>query len=300
MLKNTITTYLIPLILGGLLALCGFFIWKTVTLDNELEEMTQKRNTAEEEIAILNTTISDIEVELTQLNLDYEALRDDYSEERNKNENFEDRIDDLAGTLGNLNKLAKTDKELLQKYSKVYFLNENYAPESIRKIDSEWILEGKDDQYFHKDALSFLEDLLEDAKRDDIDLKVVSAYRSFNEQADLKGQFTQVYGNGANAFSADQGYSEHQLGTTVDITIDEIGGTYTSFAQTEAYQWLLDNAYKHGFVLSYPEDNGYYVFEPWHWRFVGEELARDLHKDRENFYDMDQRDIDEYLISVFD
>jgi zinc D-Ala-D-Ala carboxypeptidase len=142
--------------------------------------------------------------------------------------------------------------------------------------------------------------MLDDAAEDGIDLKVVSAYRSFDEQDDLKGQYTQLYGSGANTFSADQGYSEHQLGTTLDLTTPTIGGAYTSFATTEAFAWLRANAYKYGFILSYPENNTFYVYEPWHWRFVGEDLARDLHRADAHFYDWDQRKIDEYLISIFD
>ena len=53
-------------------------------------------------------------------------------------------------------------------------------------------------------------------------------------------------------------------------------------------------------MLSYPKGNAYYIFEPWHWRFVGKDLAKDLHRHKEYFYDWDQRDIDEYLIDFFD
>ena len=63
---------------------------------------------------------------------------------------------------------------------------------------------------------------------------------------------------------------------------------------------MLDNAYKHGFTLSYPEDNEFYVYEPWHWRFVGKDLARDLHREDRRFYDVEQRELDTYLISIFD
>ena len=108
------------------------------------------------------------------------------------------------------------------------------------------------------------------------------------------------YGSGANSFSADQGYSEHQLGTTIDFTTEEIGASSSVFGKTTAYQWLLENAYKYGFILSYPEANKYYQFEPWHWRFVGRGLAEKLHQEGKNFYDLDQREIDEYLISFFD
>ena len=109
-----------------------------------------------------------------------------------------------------------------------------------------------------------------------------------------------IYGAGANQFSADQGYSEHQLGTALDFATTEIGAGFDGFEKTDAYRWLLDNAYQYGFILSYPQNNNYYQFEPWHWRFVGRDLAKKLSKEDKNFYDLDQREIDEYLISFFD
>ena len=111
-----------------------------------------------------------------------------------------------------------------------------------------------------------------------------------------------TYGAGtANSFSADQGYSEHQLGTAVDfITPGSAGQLSTTFANTPSFRWLTENAYKFGFELSYPATNTYYVYEPWHWRFVGIKLATYLHEHKLNFYDMDQRDIDTYLADLFD
>lgn len=269
-------------------------------LTQEKTQLITQKNQQTAELATASTTISELHQNLNKLQEDLEDLADDYRDEKNKNDDFEDQIRNLAGTLGNLDKLSKIDEELLAKYSKVYFLNENYYPEKLEKIDQKYILNGKGDQYFHARAMDHLEDLLKAAARADHDIKVVSAYRSFDEQTDLKGQFKQVYGEGANAFSADQGYSEHQLGTAVDLTITEVGGTYTSFADTEAYQWLLDNAHKYGFTLSYPEGNEFYVFEPWHWRFVGTELARDLDRKDDHFYDWEQREINEYLLEFFD
>jgi LAS superfamily LD-carboxypeptidase LdcB len=260
----------------------------------------QQSNKKSAELAVASTTIEGLQKELIDIKEDLEDLADDYRDEKNRNEEFEGQIRDLAGTLGDLDKLAKTDKELLAKYSKVYFLNENYSPERLKQIDEKYILPGKNDQYFLAGVMGHLEEMLDDAKQDDIDLKIVSAYRSFDEQVDLKGQFTQVYGSGANTFSADQGYSEHQLGTTVDLTTPEVGGAYQSFKDTPGYQWLLNNAQKYGFILSYPEGNEFYVYEPWHWRFVGVDLARDLHKNTGTFYTMTQRDIDQYLITFYE
>lgn len=276
---------------------------KDVEINNLLEErnaLLQQNNQKATELAVASTTIFELRTDMHDLHEDLDDLADDYRDEKDRNEEFEDQLHDLAGTLGDLDKLAKTDEELLAKYSKVYFLNENYIPERLKQIDDKYILEGKKDQYFHARAIDHLEDLMDAARKDDIDLKIVSAYRSFDEQVDVKGQFTQVYGEGANAFSADQGYSEHQLGTTVDLTIDSVGGAYASFAQTDAYAWLLKNAYKYGFILSYPEDNDFYIFEPWHWRFVGTDLARDLDRKNDSFYERDQREIDQFLLTFFD
>ena len=86
----------------------------------------------------------------------------------------------------------------------------------------------------------------------------------------------------------------------MDLITTGIGGTLAGFDDTETYNWLLQNAHKFGFTLSYPKNNGYYIYEPWHWRFVGVQLATDLKNQNKNFYDMNQRDIDEYLVNIFD
>lgn len=273
---------------------------KIEQLLQERNALLQQSNQKSAELSVASTTITELRTDLDNVRQDLGDLADSYRDEKNRNSAFENQIRGLAGTLGDLDKLAKTDKELLAKYSKVYFLNENYIPVRLKQIDDKYVMSGKSDQYFHASAITYLDDLFDAAKRDKIDLKIVSAYRSFETQSDLKGQYTQVYGTGANTFSADQGYSEHQLGTTVDITTPGVGGPYNAFAETEAYQWLLDNGYKYGFILSYPKDNTFYVYEPWHWRFVGTDLARELHRTGKSFYELDQRDIDEYLLKLFD
>ena len=213
--------------------------------------------------------------------------------------NFRVQLSSLKENVNTIVKLRNLDEELLKKYSKVYFLNENYVPKTVLQIDPQYVTNSKE-QYIHANVLPFLYALLEDAKKNGIDLKVRWGLRSFLEQYKLKTVDVMIYGSGANKFTADQGYSEHQLGTTVDFTTTEYNGNTSLFHKTKAYKWLLENAYKYGFVLSYPENNKYYVFEPWHWRFVGIKLAIKLHDENKYFYDLDQRDIDQYLIYIFD
>jgi D-alanyl-D-alanine carboxypeptidase len=300
------------LYIAGAIALLGiasttYLLFKNNDQQEQIASLLQDRNTLLQEsnqrgadLAIANTTIDELTDELTVIKEELEELADDYRDEKDRNEEFEDQIRDLAGTLGDLDKLAKIDEELLAKYSKAYFLNENYIPSKLKQIDEKYVHPIKTDEYFHGDAIDYLEDLMKAAHRADLDLLIVSAYRSFDEQNQMKSQYKQVYGEGANTFSADQGFSEHQLGTTVDFTTTAIGGAYDSFSTTEEYQWLLDNAHKYGFILSYPEDNEFYIFEPWHWRFVGTDLARHLDRSDDTFYTMEQREIDEYLLEFFD
>lgn len=238
--------------------------------------------------------------ELALVKEEKEKIFKNLEEEQAARESIEEDLRSFGKTLGTLEKLSKTDEELLQKYSKIYFLNENYIPSKLDLIDREFTYPPDTVLEIHGDVRPYLEDLLEEAREDGIDLLVASAYRSFSKQASLKYGYRVLYGSGANQFSADQGYSEHQLGTTVDFTTSTIGGAFNSFEPTAAYKWLVDNAHRFGFVLSYPKGNAYYQFEPWHWRFVGEDLAGDLKSDGKYFYDLDQREIDEYLVKIFD
>lgn len=247
-----------------------------------------------------SSTITELSERLSLTAEELAEIENDLRREKDKNTEFEDQIKDIAGTVGVLDKLSKTDKELLQKYSRTYFLNENFIPLKLSLIPDEYLMNPDKDAYFHGDAIKFLENMLDAAKDAGFDIKIISAFRSFDEQKAVKSSFTVVYGSGSNAFSADQGYSEHQLGTTVDIVDTVTQTTSESFADTKAYAWLQKNAYKYGFILSYPKGNSFYIYEPWHWRFVGKSLARDLHNDGKTFYDLDQRELDKYLVKIFD
>jgi len=212
-----------------------------------------------------------------------------------------DQFSQVNDTAIALDKLSKVDTQLLQKYSKVYFLNENYKPSSISDIPSQYGYDKTVDYQILEGVEPFLDKMFEKASDAGIDLKVISAYRSFDDQSILKSTYNVIYGSGtANQFSADQGYSEHQLGTTIDVTTPDTGDNFGIFDGTEAYKWLNDNAYRYGFILSYPKDNTYYTYEPWHWRFVGVDLATRLHREDKNFYDLDQRKINNYLGVFFD
>ena len=283
-----------------LLIIIGFNVYQELNTEKQKEYQTKKISNLNNEVSQLKQKTDDIETVLLSNQEENTTLADALTEAREQSEKLERKFERVNDNVDDLEKIANTDPELLQKYSKVFFLNEHYAPSDLDTIPSKYTYDKNRKYEIHDDVSDFLIDLLEEAEDDNIDLKVISAFRSFGEQAQLKGAYTVSYGSGANKFSADQGYSEHQLGTTIDFTTESVGATFSGFAQSEAYDWLLKNAHKFGFTLSYPENNQYYQFEPWHWRFVGKDLADDLRDDGIHFYDLSQRDIDKYILNLFD
>lgn len=230
----------------------------------------------------------------------YAVLGTIIANEEKKNLALQQQLGVVSNTVTSLDKLSKSDAQLLKKYSKVYFLNEHYSPAQVIDIPSIYGFNKSTTYQIHSQVSPFLGQLLAAAKSDGKDLLVASAYRSFATQLSLKTVNATRFGTTkANTFSADQGYSEHQLGTTVDFSTSNSGIT-SAFGNTPEYTWLSENAHKYGFILSYPKGNIYYVYEPWHWRFVGIDLATRLRNEGKYFYDMDQKVIDGYLVDMFE
>lgn len=272
---------------------------RVALLESEKSELTQTGDERAIRIALLEASLASTTELLRITDEARETFKERFEDKEDEVSGLAKQVKKITGTVGTLEKLAETDTELLMKYSKVYFLNEHYTPEKIEKIESEYSAVAAD-QYLESRVYAELVDMIKDAARDDIEIKVRSAYRSFETQKNLKSAYSVSYGSGANAFSADQGYSEHQLGTTVDLTSPAVGNQLAGFDTTTAFKWLEDNAHRYGFVLSYPKNNAFYIYEPWHWRYVGKDLASDLNEDGKYFYDLDQREIDKYLVTVFE
>ena len=115
-------------------------------------------------------------------------------------------------------------------------------------------------------------------------LKVVSAYRSYSTQRSTFAYWVRVGGRKAALLtSARPGHSEHQLGTAIDFA--SYGGalpwTYRDWAKTAAGAWMAANAWKYGFIESYPRgvspSKTCYAYEPWHFRYVGRAEAAAVH-----------------------
>lgn len=219
--------------------------------------------------------------------------------EKSKNDQLAAQFGQIQGTVATLDKLSKTDPELLRRYSQVYFLPDSYIPAALVEIDRRFWNDPNRSEKIQTGVKRHLEEMMSAAAGVAAAVTVVSAYRSFGEQGDLKQKYAITYGTGANTFSADQGYSEHQLGTAVDFSTPVLKGL-TGFEKSTAYAWLNSNAYRYGFILSYPAKNGYFQFEPWHWRFVGVRLATYLYTNNKQFFSLPQREINTYLVDLFD
>ena len=110
------------------------------------------------------------------------------------------------------------------------------------------------------------------ASGDGIEVRIVSAFRSIERQAEIVGRKLES-GLGLAAIlavNAPPGFSEHHTGRAVDITTAGCPPLDVAFSHTEAFRWLTDNAHRFSFALSYPEGNSDgYAYEPWHWCFQG-------------------------------
>ena len=110
---------------------------------------------------------------------------------------------------------------------------------------------------------------------------VVSSYRSYETQRNTFEYHVNEFGlQEALRVSARPGHSEHQLGTTVDFSSTAVGYELVeAFGSTPEGRWLAEHAHEYGFILSYPEGKEVvtgYAYEPWHFRWVGRDLAAEV------------------------
>ena len=175
--------------------------------------------------------------------------------------------------------------------NKFYYLDSNYIPENLELLDSSYAKSGI---YLVKEAKDNIERLINDAKNDGMNIRVISAYRSYSYQENLYNNYVKNDGvEMADTYSARPGYSEHQTGLVVDVT--RAYDNFNNFENTDEYNWMLENAANYGFILRYPkdkEDITTYSFEAWHYRYVGVELAQKIKASNLTF--------DEYYVRYLD
>ncbi|MDD7281774.1 MAG: M15 family metallopeptidase [Erysipelotrichaceae bacterium] len=181
--------------------------------------------------------------------------------------------------------LIEQPDNLLVLSKKGFMIDESYEP-GVREVD----IASEEGAYLIDEAASSLEKMNEDASKLGLSLVVKSSYRSYENQKELYDYYLSIYDYSyASTLVNVPGFSEYQLGLAIDLTSQSVlGGIYTDFSQTEEYQWLVNNSYKYGFILRYPEnesDRTGAMNEPWHFRYVGKDIAKEIYEKNELFED---------------
>jgi hypothetical protein len=126
------------------------------------------------------------------------------------------------------------------------------------------------------DAQSAFDAMQADAKKAGLSLWICSGFRSYTYQNTLYNNYVARDGKAkADTYSARPGHSEHQTGLAMDIN-----NASDSFNNTKEAKWIAENCYKYGFILRYPQgkqDITGYKYESWHVRYLGKELAKEVH-----------------------
>lgn len=176
---------------------------------------------------------------------------------------------------------APDGDDLLALVNKQVRLPDGYEPAGLQDLTAAGVPTLYRGLHLRSVAVPALSRLLAAAKADRVELTVLSAYRSYQEQQAIYQREVAAQGQTrAERMVARPGHSQHQLGTTVDFTAKSVGFDLSeSFGETPEGRWLLANAPRFGFVLSYPRGKEAitgYAYEPWHYRFIGEDAAADL------------------------
>jgi len=171
---------------------------------------------------------------------------------------------------------ADWDKTLLDP---IYMITSAYVPPGLTYTSDAGITGGGRVRNL---AIADLRAMRVAAKAAGKPIGVSSAYRSYSKQAELfQSDVSRLGYDAALLHTARPGHSEHQLGTTIDFKSKRTGDTSADgdWANTRAGRWMKNNAWKYGWVMSYPKDKTAvtcYQYEPWHYRYFGRTVAAQI------------------------
>ena len=172
--------------------------------------------------------------------------------------------------------------------NKDHKLDKNYVPMNL-------IVADENENNFHnfvdpnmktmidKNVFFYFKKMQEDALKNNINIIIDSGYRSYDYQQTVWDNYLEEYGlEETKKRVAPPGASEHQSGLAFDIGYI-INGEFVEDITDEQIEtkWLFANAHKYGYIIRYPkgkEDITGYMYEPWHYRYVGIELASYLYE----------------------
>jgi D-alanyl-D-alanine carboxypeptidase len=244
-------------------------------VEKEKEESEEKKEPVKTETEIKLEKLNNINKKLDFFKMDY---IDRYISYKEKNPNLSDEQIIVDVNIGLDNSFYTNTIDSPNKYTnivlcnKFYYLGSDYEPKNLTLINSKYT---SDKRYMEKDAAEAFEKMASDANKEGYTIRAISTYRSYDYQTQLYNRYAQKDGKEkADTYSARAGYSEHQTGLAVDVDNKQL--TYTNFGKAKEFNWMKENAYKYGFILRYTKEyepiTGY-KDEPWHYRYVGIEIA---------------------------
>lgn len=170
---------------------------------------------------------------------------------------------------------------LLTLVKKGFYLPEDYEPELV---DPEIpVAPDCQNPKMTKETSDALTKMYKAAKQEGLELVVNSAYRSYQTQVETMADFVARYNTQyANEYVAQPGASEHQTGLGVDLTSQSVvEGKRITFGDTEEYRWVIKNCARFGFIIRFEDGTDGITgiaHEPWHLRYVGEGVAKEIQK----------------------
>lgn len=163
---------------------------------------------------------------------------------------------------------SKGNAMLVNKY---HSLSKDFEASDIVKVSSTYAYSGMS---LNKEAYDAFKRLADDAKKEGYTIVILSSYRTYDYQEKLWTDRKNKSGiEKADAYAARAGSSEHETGLAIDVADYN---NPINFGEQEAYTWMLNNSYKYGYILRYPEgkeDITGYDYEAWHYRYLGVDLA---------------------------
>ncbi|NLA33657.1 MAG: M15 family metallopeptidase [Tenericutes bacterium] len=170
-------------------------------------------------------------------------------------------------------------------------LPNDYVPNNLRELKLSYSIGG---MFLVEEAADAFESMASKAKTEGYTIRAMSTYRSYSRQEGLYNQYVKEIGvEATDKDTARPGHSEHQTGLTVDVDNSKI--SYSNFENTKEFEWMKKNAYKYGFILRYPEGKEFitgYIYESWHYRYVGLDIANYIHNHNITF--------DEYYVKFIE
>lgn len=169
--------------------------------------------------------------------------------------------------------------------NKTHPLPEDYEPADLVPVNIPFAHVGNDSRnYMRRPAAEALEAMFRDAEAAGLHPIGVSGYRSYERQKNIYTSNLAVKGEmHTSLYSAKPGQSEHQTGLAMDISSPSVQSALTTDVEnTPEGKWLRENAAAYGFILRYPAGKEHitgYAYEPWHFRYVGKNLAAYLKKE---------------------